>query len=482
MKKLFFILSITGILSLASCELDLDPWQALSDETVFTKIEDYENGVRGIYAELFDYGAYGGALFIYPDVVADNLIQCRNGRLTLSEMQTWTWASDDGVPETVWEEFYDALNNCNLLIASLENFNVSSADQALKDHLLGEAYTLRALFHYELVKVYGKAYSQAASGDLGVPYMKKSAVSEPTRETVISNYDNIMADLTKALPLVTINNGRFRISPAAVNGILAQVSLEMGQYNDAVTYATASLNLVSICPLANFTNIWNDTEGRGGVFYVQVTEQDRDDAAARVTLGTNYSQTGATGTKSEYVCDYELYQLYTADDIRLTAYFRTSTFNGVSYNHIWKYKQKSGAVTPDMVDLKVLRAEEILLTRAEAYYRLGGANETNALADLNTLRAQRYTGFVAGTESGSALLDAILLQRRLELAFEGDRLQTLKRLGLGISRNGTYGDVSDGTGATYTVTDLAAGNFRFELPIPLSEMNSNPSMVQNPGY
>lgn len=482
MKKLLFILSIISVLGIISCDdkLDLEPWQSTSTEGVFTSIEDFENGIRGVYTELHDLGAYGGYLFIYPDVAADNLIQCQDGRLTLTEVQNWIYKSDFYMADAIWEEFYDALNNCNLVIENLKDFEVEDDDIDLKNQILGEAYALRALFHFELVKVYGKAYSQASASDLGVPYMLKSEVGSPERETVISNYTNIVADLTQALTLINEDYDRFRLSPAAVNAIFAQVDMEMGNYADAITHATACLDDRPVCPLANFGGVWTDDIADGGVFYIQVTEQDENDALGQVKLGTNYSQTGGTGTKSEYVADYDLYQQYTANDVRLGAYFITSVYNGNNYNHIRKYMQKTGSNTPDLVDLKVIRSAEILLTRAEAYYRSG--DEISALADLNALRSDRYTGFVDGAESGTALLDEILLQRRLELAFEGDRFFTLKRLGLGVSRNGAYGDLADGSGELYKNLTLAAGDYRFEFPIPLSEMNANPSMEQNPGY
>ncbi|MCD4730617.1 MAG: RagB/SusD family nutrient uptake outer membrane protein, partial [Bacteroidales bacterium] len=94
--------------------------------------------------------------------------------------------------------------------------------------------------------------------------------------------------------------------------------------------------------------------------------------------------------------DYDLYLQYSANDVRRSAYITTSPFNGTNYNHIKKYMQKTGSNTPDLVDLKVLRAAEVLLIRAEAYYRDG--NQPAALADLNDLRTERYAGFVDGTE------------------------------------------------------------------------------------
>lgn len=482
MKKIIFILSIISILGILSCDdkLDLEPWQSLSNEVVYTSIEDFELGVNGVYTELHDLGAYGGYLFIYPDVAADNLIQCQDGRLTLSNISSWTYTASHYMADAIWTEFYDALNNCNLLITALEDFEVEADDLALKNHILGEAYTLRALFHYELVKVYGKAYSQASATDLGVPYMKESGIGSPARETVVSNYNDIKVDLTAAITLVTIDNGRFKISPAAVNGILAQVNLEMGEYADAVTHATACLDDRPICPIGDFAGVWTDDVADGGVFYVRVTEQDEDDDEDIVQLGVNYSQSSSAGTKSEHVIDYELYQQYASNDVRLDAYIVTGDYNGNTYNHIKKYMQKTGSNTPDLVDLKVLRAAEVLLIRAEANYRDG--NPVAALADINELRSERYTGFVNGIETGSALLNEILLQRRLELAFEGDRFHTLKRLGLGVARNQTYGDLADGSGETYKAFVLEPGNYRWEFAIPQSELNANPNMVQNPIY
>jgi starch-binding outer membrane protein, SusD/RagB family len=478
MKKLFYLL-IIGVLGLVSCDkkLNLEPWEQASTTGVFQSIEDFENGVRGIYASLKENGAFGiSYMFIFPDVTSDNLIQCQAGRLSLTEAQNWTYSSNYYVAASIWTDMYAAINNANQIITNLEPFEVTTEKQALKNQLLGEAYALRALLHFRLVKYFGKAYSQANAGDLGVAYMKKSEVGFPSRETIISNYSNIVADLTTALSLVTIDNGRYRISPAAVNGIFAQVNLEMGNYTDAITHADASLTDRGICSLNKFKQIWTDQTADGAVFYIQIVESDA------INLGDNYSQSSSsTGTKSEFVADYSLYQLYSSNDIRLGTYFITRSYNGILYNHIAKYMQRTGAVTPNMVDLKLLRAEEILLIKAEAHYMIGG-QDVQALDALNQLRRERYTAYVDGDETGTDLFNAIQLQRRLELAFEGDRLFTLKRLKKSVERNMTYGDYANGAGTPYKSESLQAGDSKFVLPIPQNEINANENMVQNDGY
>ena len=170
-----------------------------------------------------------------------------------------------------------------------------------------------------------------------------------------------------------------------------------------------------------------------------------------VTLGVNYSQSSNQGIKSEYVCSYELFQLYDSADIRLTSYITTSEFDGNTYNHIEKYRGRSTSVeaipTPDLVDLKVLRAADLSLLVAEANMIGAAQNPVEATAYLDAVRNNRYdtTRVSFPPLNNLELLDEIYLQRRLELAFEGDRLFVLKRLGRDIERT-SDGHLADGSG------------------------------------
>ena len=131
------------------------------------------------------------------------------------------------------------------------------------------------------------------------------------------------------------------------------------------------------------------------------------------------------------------------------------------------------------VDIKVMRAAEVLLNRAEAQFNLG--DEAGALATLDELRADRFTGFTSPGETGAALEDAIQFNRRVELCFEGHRFFDIKRRGENMVRS-AFGDIIDGSGTPAEVQLLSAGDFRFQLPIPLAEENANDNLEQNPGY
>lgn len=202
----------------------------------------------------------------------------------------------------------------------------------------------------------------------------------------------------------------------------------------------------------------------------------------RIAIGNPYLQSsGNTDIKSEYVCRKSFADLFKANDIRREASFIKAPLNKKEYFHVAKYLGRGG--TANTVDNNYLRIEEVILSKAEAYAKLG--KEADALNVLNAFRAERYDKGTPGTESGQALLDAILLERRLELAFEGDRYFTLKRLALGLERDGVERELADGTG-DYEMAKISvsADDHRWVMAIPQDAINVNPDMAvdQNPGY
>jgi hypothetical protein len=114
-------------------------------------------------------------------------------------------------------------------------------------------------------------------------------------------------------------------------------------------------------------------------------------------------------------------------------------------------------------NMRLLRYADVLLMASEAYYRKG--DETNALKYLNMVRSRAQMPDVSA--SGSALFDAIVLERRLELAFEGFRFQDLVRWGLAAQELGPAG--------------FQSGKNEV-LPIPFAERQIDPALEQNPGY
>jgi starch-binding outer membrane protein, SusD/RagB family len=490
MKKLAISFFIVTSLLIISCgdKLELNPYNALETSQAFETGSDFTNAIRGTYAGMVLGNAsyYGGDFILAPDVLADNVLSCGAGRLTGLTYHNWIYTAN--ATTSIFNEGYRLIRRTNAILENLDKFvkntegtipntlfKTTTELNSFANNIKGEALAIRALAHFDMVRYFGKGFSFATDNDLGVPYVTSTdATALPVRETVKATYDKIVADFVEAEKFIAASNGVGRLNKVAVQGLLSRVYLYRSEWQNCIDASTRCLTAsASVGTIANFPNVWKDASNEGVLFKVTITEKDN------VSVGVNYSQTSGAGTRSEFIVDYDLYQKYKAEDVRKGAYFVTTAFSGTTYNHISKnFGRATGRA--NVVDVKVIRNAEVLLNRAEAYARITG-KDTEALADANNLRKNRYTGYVNGTESGATLLNAILLERRLELAFEGHRFFDLKRLGLGVSRS-NFGDKSDGTGANNIAKTLDAGSFKFQLPLPQQEINTNSNIKQNPNY
>ena len=487
MKNISIAVCIVGLALIAGCDerLFLDPHQNISTSQAFETLDDFSFAINGMYSGARSGNLYGGHLMIYPDIMTDNLTRSLEGRLTHTSLYNWDVPSDYYLMEGVFDRAYTVILRANKVIEAYDEYSpVDGAEQNELDHYKGQALAMRALMHLELVKMFGKAYSQGGAGDLGIPYVTTSEASFPGRDGLLDVYDMIVTDLDDAYGLIDPSStAKDRFSQASIAGFQAKVAMEMGDYARAISKSKEALESVPVASRENFFGVWKDENKDGVLFYIAVEKKDA------ITLGTNYSQSSSAGIKSEYVCSYELFQLYDSADIRLTSYITTSEFEGKNYNHIEKYRGRSSSVdaipTPDLVDLKVLRAADLSLIVAEA--NMIGAPQDAGEAEeyLNDVRYNRYDTTMISFPplSNLDLLDEIYKQRRLELAFEGDRLFVLKRLGLDIQRT-SDGHLADGSGVGADNLILEASSYKIQLPIPQSEIDVNPTMKdqQNPGY
>jgi hypothetical protein len=473
--KTYKLLIVLGMIGMASCnkdELDLFPYNQVETSQAFNTEADITLAVNGMYAGLRTTNTYyvNGIWNIIADVLADNLIINQTGRLTLKTYGEWRYTGEDTY--LLFNGGYTIVRRANAILENIEKF----PEGAFKDNARGEALALRAMVYFDLSRVYSKTYMNATDSDSTLPYVVTTdADITPAKESVKSFYDKVIADLVQAQTLIAASNGVGRLKKTAVAGLLSRVYLYKGDWASAIQSANAALGTSPVLPnITAFPNVWKDATEDGVLFKVKNTNIDNLNAQ-----GVNYYQAVTGGIKSEYVVEYNFKQLFLSNDVRTNSYIATSAYNGVPYNHVVKYAGRAGSPA-GVVDAKVLRTAEVLLNRAESYYR--NNNESAALADLNLLKANRYTGHVNVVLSGTALLNEILKERRLELAFEGDRFWDIKRRNASVVRDGTKGDKADGTGSPYVFTTLNAGSPKFQLPFPQAEINFNKNLSQNPGY
>ncbi|AWH73111.1 RagB/SusD family nutrient uptake outer membrane protein [Dokdonia sp. Dokd-P16] len=479
-KTLITIFIMT--LGLTSCddELEIAPFTQGDADTFYNSVNNFEIALNGMYSSFFGYYSNGSGVQGLPDILSDNAIIARTGRGSNQVFSDFTYgANNGGYITNVFNGAYTTIRRANLMISQIDNID----GEAERDNILGQALAGRAFAHLDLVRTYGKIPTQSADANasLGITYIKEpiDALSQLSRETVASNYENIITDLTDALALIdetTLANGDKTegvFNKNSVRGMLSRVYLYTGDYDaviDIVDEITA--------PLATRTEIpgvYTDSNDAGLLVEFAVNTASESNFN---NVGVIYSQTISGSTVSEFAVDFGLFNSLQFSDVRTNIITFAAENEGNNYNAINKFIGETDQVN-GRVDIKALRVAEAILNKAEAQFELG--LEGDALITLDLLRAQRFSPFTIGTETGQDLEDAIQLNRRIELAFEGHRFYDLKRRGEAIVR-GTFGDLANGTGTPNTTQTLEAGNFRFQLPIPQAEINVNPNYTQNEGY
>lgn len=486
MKKLIYKIAMFAFIgaTLVSCDKQLDqlPFDGLATDNAFVSAEDFENGIRGVYLGLSyvqrdgatSTGYYGssdaGSLLSAPDVMSDNVTMAISGRTSKSNIHNWLMSASQGNLGGLYRDAYALIYRANQVLFYVESFEGDT-----KNNIIAEAKALRAMAHFDLVKTFGKIPTQSAdaNGSLGVAYMTEAdPTALPARETVGDVYQKIVLDLTEAAAGINDNNGSGRLNKDAVNLLLSRVYLYMGQWQNCIDAANNVTGAVAARD--NVVGVWDDSNTDGLLFYIPNSADVLNQG-----IGVTWSQGPLSGTfLPEYAASFELFNLYADDDIRKEAYLTLGTdSNGKEYNAIRKLLGKSGQ-TNGVVDYKIFRAAEAHLNKAEALYNLG--SEGPARNALDVVRSKRYLTPPSG-ETGTALRDAIRLERRLEFAFEYQRFYDLKRWNLPVERT-SAGDESDGSGVPSDQLTLPAGSNKFQLPLDQGIIDTNSNIVQNPGY
>ena len=478
MKK-YLIIGLGLITLISSCkksEIELFPYNQIETTQAFTNEAGASLALNGMYYGLKVAGGYYVQNWaIQSEVASDNVIISSAGRLSQRAFSDWTYNGDN--TSSTFQDGYTMVRRANAILENIDK--VPGSTSAFINNTKGQALACRAMVYFDMARVYSKSPLNATATDYTVPYVTTTdATIKPANESISSFYDKIIKDLNDAKGLIAVSNGVGQLNLAAVNALLSKVSLYKGDYANCIAASTAALGATpalsdtTTCPL-----VWQDASEAGVIFKIKNTDLD-----GITTQGVNYYQKVGSPLqiKSEYVVDYAFYQLFQNNDVRKAAYTVVSPYSAVNQIHVVKFAGRTTPGTPaGNLDAKVLRAAEVLLNRAEAYYKNG--NEPLALDDINLLKIKRYKGYVNAVIAGQALLDEINLQRRLEMAFEGDRFWDLKRKNLPVQRS-TFGDRADGTGPTYVFKTLAAGDYRFNFPIPQNEVNFNTNLKQVPGY
>lgn len=451
--------------SLSSCkkQLDLQPTDVFSNDNAFVTLADVQQGANAAYAR---YGAYANDMYVSALLSDEGRLGLDNagqGALTYR----YQYASDattggDVIP--AFGGYYALIDQVNRVLPNIPLVIGSPSEEPRRNIIKGQLLALRGIAHFGLLQAYSKNFE--ANDPLGVPIMLVSdPLGKPARNSMGEVMTQIETDLNDAkalLPAVTPATFSDTVmNKVNIAAYQARIALYKRDYAAAITYSTEVINS-GVKPLVtddDFADIWTDDNTEETLFRIRY--------ATSSAIGALW---GTTGGQIYIAPSDKLVASYDADDIRKDIYIGT-----LSPGNNFVKKFDGSARGGKVVDMKAARISEMYLIRAEAYAKRSSPDLTLGAADLNALRAQRIHGYVDQVFlSPAELVTAVLNERFKELCFEGFRFFDLKRNNLPVQR-----DASDANAAWQTLPETS---LLFVLPIPRSETDANPNMVQNPGY
>ncbi|AXY77172.1 RagB/SusD family nutrient uptake outer membrane protein [Paraflavitalea soli] len=459
MKRIAWIAGLALIGVSCKKQLEILPSDSIVEETAMTTVPFLEKGMVGVYINI--NGSYDAEIYatsLYSDE-ANLPTENNTGRGVIAHR----WQTDPGVGEVTaaWGRYAFGVDRANRVIAAADKLTgLSAADAATRDRIKAEALAIRAFCEFQVLINYAE---NLQSGSLGVPYVTESKIQKPARLTVGEVFAKVNQDLTTAaglMPASFTDNTRF--TAKAISALQARVALYQKDWGTAITAATAAINAVPLATSAQYPGIWTDqTEAEVIWKHKRTSGQGR--------LGDSYYD--RTSSKIMYGVSFKLLNTFAANDIRLAS---TVLDRGGSRYSVAKYIGGTPS-EPGRADVKVFRTAEMYLIRAEAY----AENNQVALgaADLNALRKQRIAGYVDEVfASKESLINAVILERFKELAFEGQRMNDLRRKLLPVTRL-----PQDAINASAKTT-LSPTDKEYYYPIPGTEILANENMIQNPTY
>lgn len=455
MKKIYLI-GLAFALLTTSCDdvLDKTPSSELPTESAITTVEDLTNAVNGVYArQATDVGSYGAEFTLLSDLRGSDF-QSISTVNHAGPMYRYQLKQHDGLVGSFYNVFYISLARINNILSVVDNIE---GDEVA--NLTGELYAMRALYHFDLARMFAKLPSASNMGDMGIVLSTEVYPADyiGERATLQATYDQILNDLNKALPMLDKEVSTGHINYWAALAIRARAYLYLGKNSEALADCK---EIIANSPYKLYTRdeylgVWDKEATNEAIFEILVTPNYN---AQRNSIGyfTHAEGYGECAATESFLEELEKHP----GDIR-TQLFAEETANDYKGVYPQKYKGRDGQIYVN--NPKIVRLSEVYLIAAEAALKAGDASAAGYINTLRKNRVENYTDVTAIT------IDDILLERRLELFTEGHMAWDAWRNGRSVNNK--------------FVGEVKADDFRTVMAIPVSEITvSGGVLKQNPGY
>lgn len=510
MKTLYKSLALTvAVIGLSSCVnewLDLDPSTGAPSSSAIVTYNDAKTAMYGMYDGLQGNSTYteyyAARMFYYGDVRGDDM-QARTQGMRSSSCYEMRYGEDDA--PSIWNVPYNVIRRANRIIEAVDNGAIADKDdyEAEVNSIYAQAKVVRALVHFDLVKIYGMPYTADNGASLGIPIVTTPLTIDALegRKTVAEVYTQVVKDLTDAIDMnalpVSTKPGENQgyIDQWAAKALLSRIYLYMNNDKGAFDMAEDVIknSPYQLWAMNQYAAAWDKSDANHtSEMIFELINSGSDDWADREGIGYLYNEDGY----ADAICTKSFVDMLSQDanDVRINVILPvqmkqnedgtpSDMYKTYGDNRIFIDKFPMGS-EGDMrlQNLPILRLSEMYLNAAEAAMKLG--NTSDAAYYLNELIQNRTTTSSQQVTASNVSLERILLERRKELVGEGQRFFDAMRNNETIVR---YEDENN-KGWHYSLNadsrKFDRTYFRALLPIPVSEVNANSVLreQQNPGY
>lgn len=454
-------------LTLASCNKQLEQVPATSKELgSFMKTEtEVEEYVNAVYASLQVRGQYGLYIPALGEIPSDNTFDevPANDGSSFGQPDLFATIPSNGMVIETWRTAYQGIQRANTVLNRIEAVPFKSEDT--KKARKGAMKFIRALYYFNLVRVYGDVplvieETTDANAYFGQGRMAKGLV-----------YTQIIKDLSEAvteLPADAEKPGM--VTKGAAQALLGKVYLTLSKWPEAKAQLEAVSQSEKYALLEKPADIFaiNNESNKEIIFSVQFASGINGNSEGS-TMHQQFSPSGTvSNAKGHNLPTKSLYNLYVEGDQRRDAYIGL-TDNGIPFTR--KIVKPTTTPADGGSNFVVLRYADVILMLAEVENEM--ANTVAAAGYLNSIRLRAGLKETTAT-TAETLREAIALERRFELIGEGHRWFDLVRTGKAVSVMNAWFDQQN--------VNITVDEHHLVQPVPQGQVDTDPSIKQNPGY
>ncbi|MGX1927785.1 RagB/SusD family nutrient uptake outer membrane protein [Flagellimonas sp. 2504JD4-2] len=466
----YTFLIVVVFLGLFSCEdeLDIVPITEKASNNFYSNEQELESAIAGVYAQLQNGGLYGLDLIGVGEISGEDSFEeiAANDGGRFGQLDDFSTNAGNDLVGDIWRESYRGIQRANTVLNRITD--IEYADASLKTNRIGEMKFLRALLYFNLVRLYGDVPLVTVETESPFDFFGQG------RTPMAEVYTQIETDLNDATQDLPLSKTSGKPARGAAQALLGDVQLTQSNFSSALTNLEAVVNSGEYALAATTSEIFGvANEGNSEIlFEVQFASGFNVDGQLEGSpAGSQFRPSGTTANaKGHNLPTQAFIDSYDAADTRLNDYVAVDPGANPFYFST-KYEVSTTGADDGGSDHLIIRYADVILKYAEALNE--NSQTAEAIIQLNTIRAR--AGLAATTATTQVEVRAAIRQeRRFEFIGEGHRWFDLKRYGTAVSVMNAF---FSNTGANVTIDDT-----KLILPIPQSQLDTDPAITQNPGY